>query len=94
MCEKKTSIIEAMYIDLLNFVFLRDCPSLASQSFSRGGFKISRVGSGRVKRFQNLAVRVGSGQEVFKSRGSDWVMTREMWVTRGSSHHDPRVVFG
>ena len=44
-------------------------------------FKISRVGWGRIKRFQNLASR-------------DRVMTREIRVTRGSSHHDPRVVFG
>ena len=45
------------------------------------GFKISRVGSGRVKRFS-------------KSQGAGRVMTREVRVTRGSSEHDPRVVFG
>ena len=33
-------------------------------------FEISRVGSGRVKRFYILAGRVGSGQEVLISRGS------------------------
>ena len=47
----------------------------------QGVFKISRVESGRVKRFS-------------KSRGSGRVMTREIRVTRGSSHHDPRVIFG
>ena len=47
----------------------------------RSKFQISRVGSGRVKRFA-------------KSRGSGGVMTCKMRVTRGSSHHDPRVVFG
>ena len=71
-------------------------------------FTISRVGSGRVKRFQNLAGRVGSGQEASEYRGSGRVgsrgfkispvgsgrvMTREIRVSRGSSHHDPRVVF-
>ena len=69
----------------------------------------SRVGSGRVGSGRVGAGRVGSGQEVFKSRGlgrvgsdqevwksrrSGRVMTRETRVTRGSSHHDPRVVFG
>ena len=60
------------------------------------GFKTSRVGSGRVRRFQNLAGRVGSGRvkRFSKSRGSGRVMTREIRVTRGSRHHDPRVVFG
>ena len=84
-------------------------------------FEISRVGSGRAKRFQNLAGRVRSGQYVSKSRGSGRVgsigfkisrvgssrvkrfsksrgsgrvMIRKILVTRGSSHHDPRVVFG
>ena len=34
-------------------------------------FKMSRVGSGRVRKcVQKLTGRVGSGQEVFKSRGS------------------------
>ena len=32
----------------------------------QGGFKISRVGSGRVITFENLTGRVGSGQEDFK----------------------------
>ena len=45
------------------------------------GVSVSRVGSGRVNRFS-------------KSRWSGRVMAREMRVTRGSSHHDPRVVFG
>ena len=64
--------------------------------------------AGRVNGFQNVAGlvgsgqniynphgpgRVGSGQEVSKFRGSGQVMTREIRVTRGSSHHDPRVVF-
>ena len=40
------------------------------------GFKISRVGSGGVKRFQNLAGRVELGQEVFK-------------ISRVGSGHDP-----
>ena len=31
-----------------------------------GGFEISRVGSGRVRRFPNLTGRVESGQEAFK----------------------------
>ena len=57
------------------------------------GLKISWVGSCRVKRFGNLAGRVESDQEVWKSRGSGRVMTREIRVTPGSSHHDPRVVF-
>ena len=45
----------------------------------QGGFKISRVGSGRVgsRGFQKLAGRVGSGQEVFKT-------------SRVGSGHDPR----
>ena len=90
------------------------------------GFKISRIGSGRVtrlqnisgrvgsgwvKRFPNLAGRVGSGRvgsgrvgsgrvgsgrvkRFSRSRWSGRVMTREIRVTRDSSHHDPRVVFG
>ena len=63
---------------------------------------MSRVGSGRVKRFENLAgrfgsrgfeiSRVGSGQEVLKPGGSGRVVTREILVTRGSRHHDQRVV--
>ena len=38
--------------------------------------------------------RVGLGQEAWKSRGPGRVMTREIRVTRGSSHLDPRVVIG
>ena len=63
--------------------------------------------------FENVAGRVGSGQQVFemsrvwsgqvgsgrfmrylKCHGSGRVMTREIRVTRGSGHNDPRVVFG
>ena len=60
-------------------------------------FKISRVGSGRVRRFsksrglgrvgsggfQNLPGRVGSGQEVFKSRGSGRVGSRRLEILTG-----------
>ena len=38
-------------------------------------------GSGWVKRFPNLAGRVGSGQEVFKYHGSGRVVTPEIRVT-------------
>ena len=63
-------------------------------------FQISRVGPGRIKRFSNITGRVGSGPEVFKSRGSGRVgswpvrygslagrdpMTRELFSA------DPRV---
>ena len=44
------------------------------------GFQISRVGSGRFMR-------------CFKCHGSGRIMTREIRVTRGSGHNDPRVVF-
>ena len=65
---------------------------------------MSRVGSGPGNKFKNLRPdrigsrsleisRVGLGEEVLKSRGSGQVMTREIRVTRGSSHHEPRVVF-
>ena len=70
----------------------------------QGGFKISRVGSGRVITFQNLMGRVGSGQEVFKiSRvGSGRVKRlqnlagrvgsgQEVFkISRVGSGHDPR----
>ena len=68
-------------------------PNLAGRVGSTG-FKTSRVGSGRVKRFQNLAGRVGSGQEVFKISRVGSGRDHEIRVTRESSHHDPRVVFG
>ena len=62
---------------------------------------MSRVGSGRVgsKSFKIARVgsgRVGSGRvkRFSKSRWSGRVMTREIRVTRGSSHHDPRVFWG
>ncbi|CAM9124236.1 unnamed protein product, partial [Laminaria digitata] len=67
-------------------------------------FKISRVGSGRVKRVRNITGRVGSGQEVLKYRGSGRVGSRFFqisrvglsWVIGGfqisrvGSGHDPR----
>ena len=71
---------------------------------------MSWVGSDRVNKFSILVGRLGSGQEVFKSngsgrvgsrgvqnvtgRGKSWRVTRETRVSRGSGHHDPRVVFG
>ena len=39
-------------------------------------FQISRVGSGRVKGFSNLAGRVRSGQEFFKSHASGRLRSR------------------
>ena len=54
--------------------------------------KISRVRSGRVKRFSNLVGRVGSGNEMFKisrvGSGHDPRYTGHARVV-----HDPRVVF-
>ena len=46
-------------------------------------FKISRVGSGLVGSgsVQNLAGRLGSGREVFKSRGSGQVRSRVLNLT-------------
>ena len=48
---------------------------------------MSRVGSGRVKRFSYLVGRVRSGQEFFKSHGSGWVGSRsdEKFAGRGRS---------
>ena len=83
----------------LRFEILRVCQEV---------FKISLVGSGRGKRLQNIAGRVGSGQEVSKSRGSGWVGPRGVLnlaglvgslparygSLRGSSHDDPRIVLG
>ena len=46
-------------------------------------FQISRVGSGRVKRFSNLMGRVGSGRGVFKSPRRVW----SGWVMRCSKCH-------
>ena len=70
-------------------------------STSRGSGRVGsgRVGSGRVGSSQevsNLAGRVGSARVkgFSKSRGSGRVMTREIRITRGSSHYDPQVVFG
>ena len=57
-------------------------------------FQISWVGSGRVKRFSNLTGRGRLCHGVFKMSRAGRVMTREIRVTRGSGHHDPRVVFG
>ena len=69
-------------------------------------FEMSRVGSRRANKFSILAGRVGSrGFQIsrigsgrvmrcLKCHGSGRVMTLEIRVNRGSSHHDPRVVFG
>ena len=69
-------------------------------------FEMSRVGSRRANKFSILAGRVGSrGFQIsrigsgrvmrcLKCHGSGRVMTREIRVTRGSGHNDPRVVFG
>ena len=62
-------------------------------------FKISRVGSDRVKSFSNLSGGFGSGQDFQISQvgsgggGTLTVMTRDKRVTRGLGQHDPRVVF-
>ena len=57
-------------------------------------FETSRVGSSRVKRFGNLAGRVGSDQEGFWNltgrRGS---CPAKYGPRHGSDHCDPRVVF-
>ena len=58
---------------------MRSVPAIVSGSGQRG-FKISRVGSGRV----------GSGQEVLKSRGSGWVGSRSLEISRAGLGHDPR----
>ena len=50
-------------------------------------FKMSRVGSGRVgsENVQNVTGRVGSGQEVFKSRGSGQVGSRFFQISQVGS---------
>ena len=48
-------------------------------------FKTSRVGSGRVRKCSNLTGRVGSGQEVFKSRGWRQVRSRVFQISRVGS---------
>ena len=51
----------------------------------QGGFKMSRVGSGRVKKFQNLAGQVGSGQVFFKSHASGRVGSKGFEISRVGS---------
>ena len=56
-----------------------------SRGSGQGVFIISRVGSYRVKRFQNLVDRVGSGQEVSESHGSGRVGSIGFKISRVGS---------
>ena len=52
----------------------------------RGVLKMSRVGSGRVRiKYLFEISRVGSGQEVFRSRGSGQVWSRVLQILRVGS---------
>ena len=70
----------------LRFIISR----VGSDRVGSRSFKISRVGSDWVNRLQNLAGRVGSGQEVSKS--CLWVGSSQegFKISRIGAGHDPR----
>ena len=84
-------------------------PRVGSGRVGSRGFEISRADLSPVKRLRNLTGRVGSGQEVLKSRGSRRVGSgQKVLKSRGSgrvrstgveisrfgSGHDPRDMYG